>query len=147
MTARQIIGECFALLCAVMLGLAAGAVWLLPTVYLQRPLRWLAVLAGWLLGAAVRQWVHGRGWHAGVLAAVATVVASAYIHVLIATVNISAMMGYGLLDTMHTAGLSMLLDMARIGVRLPDLAWTIAGIAAALINARRAPRRKTRAAD
>lgn len=147
MTVRQIVGECFALLCAVMLGLAAGAVWLLPTVYLQRPLPWLAIVAGWLLGAAVRQWVHGRGWHAAVFAALATLVASVYIHILIAAVNISAMMGYGLLETMHIAGPSMLLDFARLATHAPDIAWGLAGIAAAMINARRAPRVRTRTAD
>ena len=60
MTVRQIVGECFALCCAVMLGLAAGAVWLLPSVFFQLPLRWLAIPAGWLLGTARRQSVHGR---------------------------------------------------------------------------------------
>lgn len=146
MTVRQIVGECFALLCAAMLGLAAGAVWLLPTVFMHRPLPWIAVPVGWLLGAAIRQWVHGRGWHAAVLAALATVVASVYIRVLISAVNISAMMGYGLIDSMHTAGLSMLLDFARVGMQPVDIAWAVAGIIAAVVNARRLPRSQTRTA-
>jgi hypothetical protein len=147
MIVRQIVGECFALLCAVMLGLAAGAIWLLPTVYLQRPLPWLAVPAGWLLAVAIRQWVQGRRWHAALLAALATVIASVYIRVLISAVNISAMMGYGLIDSMHTAGLSMLLDFARISMRPLDIGWAIAGVAAALISALRKPRRTMRTAN
>jgi hypothetical protein len=146
MTVRQIVGECFALFCAIMLGLAAGAVWLLPTVYLHRPLPWLAVPVGWFLAIAVRQWVHGQRWHAAILATVATVIASIYIHVLISAVNISAMMGYGLVDTMRTAGWPMLLDFARIGVRPLDIGWTAAGVVAAILSALRTTRRATRTA-
>jgi hypothetical protein len=144
MTVRQIVGECFALFCAVMLGLAAGAVWLLPTVFLHRPLPWLAVPAGWLLAIAVCQWVQGRSWHAALLAALATAIASIYIRVLISAVNISAMMGYGLIESMHTAGLPMLLDFARIGIGPLDIGWAVAGIVAAVIRALRAPRRAMR---
>ena len=147
MILRQIVGECFALFCAVMLGLAAGAVWLLPTVYLHRPLPWLAVPAGWLLAIAIRQWVQGRHWHAALLAGLATVIASIYIRVLISAVNISAMMGYGLIDSMHTAGLSMLMDFARISMRPLDIGWAIAGVVAAVISALRAPRRAMRTAN
>ncbi|QAU23399.1 hypothetical protein EO087_04900 [Dyella sp. M7H15-1] len=144
MIARQIVGECFALFCAAMLGLAAGAIWLLPTIYLQRPLPWLAVPVGWLLAIAVRQWVHGRRWHAAWLAAVATAIASVYVHVLISAVNISIMMGYGLIDAMRTAGWPMLLDFARISMRPVDIGWAIAGVIAAIIGALRMPRRVTR---
>jgi hypothetical protein len=146
MTVRQIIGECFALLCAAMLGLAAGAIWLLPTVFLHRPLPWLAIPAGWLLAAAVRQWVQGRGWRAALLAALATAVACFYVRVLISAVNISAMLGYGLVDAMRTAGLSTLVDFARIGMGPQDLAWSAAGIIAAVIDAWRKPRNRTRTA-
>jgi hypothetical protein len=141
MILRQLIGECFALFCSVMLGLAAGAVWLVPTVYLQRPLPWLALPAGWLLGLAIRQWVHGRPWHAAPFAALATLVASAYIRVLVSAVNISMMTGYSLVDAMHTAGLTMLLDFARISLRPSDVAWSLAGTALAAVTAWRKPRR------
>lgn len=135
MTVRQIVGECFALCCAVMLGLAAGAVWLLPTVYLHRPLPWLAIPAGWLLGIAMRQWVHGKAWNAALLAALATVIASLYIRVLITTVNISAMTDYGLLDAARTAGWSMLWDFTRLALSRVDVAWSLAGIVTAVVTA------------
>jgi hypothetical protein len=140
MTARQIAGECFALFCTLMLGLAAGAVWLLPTVFLRQPLPWLAVPAGWLLAIAIRQWVHGRRWHGAILAALATVIASLYIRVLISAVTISAMMGYGLIDSMRTAGFSMLLDFARIGMSPLDIGWAVAGVVVAVLCALRRPR-------
>lgn len=139
MSLRQLAGECFALCCAIMLGLAAGAVWLLPTVYLHRPLPWLAVPAGWLLGIAIRQWVHGKKWNAALLAALATAVASVYIRVLITTVNISAMTDYGLFDAAHTAGWPMLLDFTRLAVSRLDVAWSLAGIAVAAAIAMRSP--------
>jgi len=139
MTVRQIVGECFALCCAVMLGLAAGAVWLLPSVFFHRPLRWLAIPAGWLLGIAMRQWVHGRKWNAALLAALATAVASAYLRVLIAAVNLAAMMGYGLVHAMRTAGSSMLLDFARFGTGTLDIAWAVAGMVVAAVTALRTP--------
>jgi hypothetical protein len=146
MTVRQIVGECFALFCAVMLGLAGGAVWLLPTVLLRQPLPWLAVLVGWLLAIAIRKWVHARRWHSALLAVLATLIASIYIHMLISAVNISTMMGYGLLDSMRTAGLSMLLDVARIGMSPSDIVWTAAGLIAAVIPALRTPRKAMRTA-
>lgn len=137
MMVRKIVSECFALLCAVMLGLAAGAIWLLPTVFFHRPLPWLAIPAGWLLAIAMRQWVHSRKWNAALLAALATVIASAYIRVLITTVNIAAMMGYGLVNTMRTAGLSMLLDFAHLATSKADLAWMVAGVVVAVVVAMR----------
>ncbi|WP_333680466.1 hypothetical protein [Dyella sp.] len=140
MTVRQIVGECFALCCAVMLGLAAGAVWLLPTVYLHRPLPWLAIPAGWLLGIAIRQWVHGKKWNAALLAALATAIASIYIRVLITTVNISAMTDYGLLDAARTAGFSMLWDFMRFAISKPDIVWSLTGIVVAAMVAMRSPK-------
>lgn len=137
MTVRHILGECFALCCAIMLGLAAGAVWLLPTVYMHRPLPWLAMPAGWLLGIAIRQWVHGKPWNAALLAAFATGVACVYIRVLITTVTIAAMTDSGLLAAARTAGWPMLLDLTRLNLSKLDVAWSLAGIVAAAVTATR----------
>lgn len=144
MIVRKIVSECFALFCAVMLGLAAGAIWLLPTVFFHRSLPWLAVPAGWVLAIAIRQWVHGRKGNAALLAAVATVVASAYIRVLVTTVNIAAMMGYGLVNTMRTAGLPMLLDFAHLATSKTDIAWSVAGVIVAAVTAMRSPAASSR---
>lgn len=141
MSLRQILGECFALCCALMLGLAAGAIWLVVSLLLHRPMPWLALVAGWLLAIAIRHWVHGKKWNAALLASFATLVASAYLRVLMAAVDVAAMMGYGLVDAMRTAGLSMLLDLARIGLSKSDAAWAVAGAIVAAITATRTPRR------
>ena len=137
MSVRHILGECFALCCAIMLGLAAGAVWLLPTVYMHRPLPWLAIPAGWLLGIAIRQWVHGKRWNAALLAAFATAVACVYIRLLITTVTIAAMTDDGLLTAARTAGWSMLLDFTRLNLSGLDVAWSLAGIVVAAVTATR----------
>jgi len=148
MTVRQIIGEGFALCCAIMLGLAAGAVWLLPAVHFQRPLPWLAVPAGWLLAIAIRQWVHAKRWNAAWLAAFATLVACTYSHVLTVAVNLSAALGYGLIEVIRTAGLSMLLDLAHLAAGRVDVAWAVVGIAVAAATAlRHSPAAPARRSD
>jgi hypothetical protein len=56
------------------------------------------------------------------------------------------MRGFGLVDTMRTAGWPMLLDFARISMRPLDIGWTAAGVVAALLSALRKTRRATRTA-
>jgi hypothetical protein len=143
MMLRRVLGECFALFCAVMLGLAAGAVWLVPTVFLRQSLPWLALPIGWLLAVAIRQWVHGGKWSAVLLASVATVVACAYLQILTVATDLSAMMGYGLIDAMRAAGSSMLWDLARVGLGPRDIAWCVAGVIVAAITAARSKPRAT----
>jgi hypothetical protein len=143
MILQRVLGECFALICAVMLGLAAGALWLVPIVLVRHPLPELAVLAGWMLTLAIRQWVHGRKGNILVLAWVATVVACGYVRVLTVAANIAAMMGYGLVDAMRTAGYGMLLDLARIGLTRHDIFWDVAGLIVVAIVSLRGGSRAT----
>lgn len=142
MSLRQLIGECFALLCAVMLGLAAGAMWLLPTLFLHRQMPWMAIPVGWLLAHATCQWVHKRAWNAAALASIATVVATVYVHVLGAATTLWEMTsGYGLMGVIRTAGIPMLLDLARFGVNSGDIAWCVAGIVVAVLVSLRLTRK------
>ena len=143
MTLQRMLGELFALICALMLGLAAGALWLVPMAMLRRPLPELAVLAGWLLAFAIRRWVHGRKWNVLLLAWLATALACAYVRVLMVAANIAAMMGFGLLEAMHTAGYSMLMDMARMRATPTDVFWDVGGlVVAALVSLRPAARKR-----
>jgi vitamin B12 transport system permease protein len=137
MTFRQIASECLGLLCAVMLGLAAGAVWMLPMAYTGRPLPWLALPAGWLLGAAMRIWVHTSRLGASLLAALATVLACLYARCLLEGVQLAGITGYGMLEAMRTAGPDMLLALARISLGKLDALWFAAGMVLAVRNARR----------
>jgi hypothetical protein len=147
MNLRQAIGEVFALFCAVMLGLAAGAVWLLPTLHFHRAMPWMAILIGWLLAHAICQWVHQRALNAAILAAVATVVATVYVHVLgVATTLWEMTSGFGLIGVIRTAGLRMLLDLAHMGVGALDVAWCLAGVVVAVVTALRLLRRTKRTA-
>ena len=128
MKVRAAFSLLFALVSALMLGLAAGAVWMVPTLYSRHPLPWLALPAGWLLGKAVRHWVRPAGGHAALLAATATFVAVLYVNVLTAAARISGLMGLGLIDSMRTAGLSLLLQLAELGCTPVDDVWFLAGM-------------------
>lgn len=130
----------FAAFSAAMLGLAAGAVWMLPTMALHRPLPMLAPVAGWLLALAIRSWVRPAGTVAAILAAGATVLAAAYVQVLTAAVRVAASMGIGLLDALREAGLVMLLTLAQLGARPVDIFLALAGAALAAWIASHRPR-------
>ena len=142
MSARVAFSALFALISAVMLGLAAGAVWMVPTLYLQRPLPWLALPIGWLLGKTVRSWVRPAGGHAALLAALATCTAAIYVNLLTAAARIAGLMGMGLIDAMRTAGLRLLLELATLGQAATDNVWFVIGVAVAALTALRATRPK-----
>lgn len=137
MSARRLFGWLFALLSTAMLGLAAGAVWMLAILIMQRTLPWLALPLGWLLALAIRRWVMPPGTGAAALAALTTLLAAAYVSVLTAAAQIAGSLGMGLIDTVHTAGAGMLLTIARLSLTAGTLGWFIAGAAVAAWFARR----------
>lgn len=143
MNARVAFSWLFALISAVMLGLAAGAVWMVPTLYMQRPLPWLAIVMGWLLGKAVRSWVRPPGAGAALLAALAMVSAAVYVNLLTAAARIAGSMGLGLVDTLRTAGLGLLMHLAQLANAPADNAWYAAGLGLAAVVAGRAARPRT----
>jgi hypothetical protein len=140
--ARRLAVLLFAAFSAAMLGFAAGAVWMLPTMFLQRPLPWLAIPVGALLGWAVRYWVRPAGRVAALLAAAASALAGIYVSMLTAAVRIAGSMGLGLTDAMREAGAGMLLQLARMALSGTELAWFAAGaVVAAWAAARPSTRR------
>ena len=142
MNARVALSWLFSLISAVMLGLAAGAVWMVPTLYLQRPLPWLAIPVGWLLGKAVRHWVRQAGAYAAVLAALAALTAALYVNLLTAAARIAGLMGLGLIDAMRTAGFRLLLQLAELGSMPTDDVWYAIGMGLAALTAGRIVRQK-----
>lgn len=138
MRLRSLAGTIFALFCAAMLGLAAGAVWMLAAVSLGQVAAWLALPAGWLLATAMRHWVYpGHRLGAATLAAAATLLAAIYVSVLIAAARIAGSMGIGLVEALRTAGVGMLLELARLGLSRGAALWFFAGIVlAAILGAR-----------
>jgi vitamin B12 transport system permease protein len=136
------LGIFFALICTVMIGLAAGAVWLVPTVLMGKLMPWLAIPIGWFLGRIVRGWVNPGGrTGAGALAAIAMVTASAYLTVLVAGARIAGSLGLGFFDTLHVAGIALLTDIARMTLTGGDIAWYATGTILAVIGALRGRRK------
>jgi vitamin B12 transport system permease protein len=142
MSARRLWMLLFALLSAAMLGLAAGAVWMVATLYLRHPLPWLVLAVGAVLAWTIRAGVLAPGRNAALLSALATALAAIYVNVLIAGVQIAGSMGLGLVDTLRTAGLTMLWELARSSLRPADIVWTIVGMLLAAWLAWRAPRKR-----
>ena len=137
MKIRAVFSFLFALLSALMLGLAAGAMWMVPTLYSQRSLPWLALPVGWLLGKAVRHWVRPAGGHAAVLAAFATFIAVLYVNVLMAAARIAGLMGLGLVDSLRTSGLALLVQLAELSCTPVDDVWFLAGMGLSALVAMR----------
>ncbi len=130
----------FALFSAAMLGLAAGALWMVATLYVRHPLPWLALPIGAVLGWAIRAFVRRPGTGAALLAAIATALATFYVNMLIAGVLIAGNMGMGLVATLRTAGAAMLWQLARLALTPLDAACTTVAILLAAWIAWRAPR-------
>ena len=143
MTLRGVWTLVFSLFSAAMLGLAAGAVWMVATLYLRHPVPWLVLPIGALLAWTIRAGVLAPGRAAALLSAIATALAAIYVNVLIASVEIAGSMSMGLVDAIRTAGIGMLWQLARVAVRPMDVAWTIAGMLLAAWLAQRSPRKRS----
>jgi vitamin B12 transport system permease protein len=137
----------FALLCAVTFGLAAGAIWMVPTMFAGRSLPWLALPIGWLLGQVVGRWIRSRGVQGGALAALATLLAATYTKCLVVAANIAGMMGIGFVDALREAGFRMLTSLAAASLGWTESMIYLLGAAIAAIAAAREPRKVTRPAS
>ncbi len=135
MSTRRLLALVFATFSTVMLGLAAGAVWMVISIYREQLMPWLALPCGLLLAWVIRLSVHRPGSGAALLASAATILASVYMNMLLVAVKISGQMGMGLIDTLRSAGVDMLWQLARLGLTHADLGWTLAGAAAAASTA------------
>ena len=132
----------FGLFSAIMLGLAAGAIWMVATLYLRQLMPWLALPVGAVLAWAVRGSVLRPGVGAAALAALATLLAAFYMSMLLAGVRLAGDMGLGLLDVLRTAGPGMLWALAELALTPWMLAWFAAGAALAAVIGMRPPRRR-----
>ena len=126
---RRMFANAFAAISAAMLGLATGALWMLPTTYLRSSLPWLAVPLGALLGWAIAHWVLPRRG-AALLAALATLLAAAYVSVLIAAARLAGNMDMGLVEAMRIAGAGMLWSLVRLSLDVVQLVQRGLGLAA-----------------
>ena len=142
MSPRNAVVAVSGLFIAVMLRLAAGAVWMVATLYVGRPLPWLAMPAGVLLALTIRLGVRPAGIGAALLAACATVLAALYVNLLIAGVLIAGSMGLGLIEALRTAGFGMLWQLTRLALSPADIGWTVPAVLLAAWLAWRKPRRR-----
>lgn len=143
MTARSIFSLLFALLSTTMLGLAAGALWMVVALFMRQPVPWLALPLAIALSWAIRHGVRKPGSLAALLSALATALAVAYVGMLVAAAQIAGSMGMGLVDALRTAGTGMLWALARLGFSPADLAWGLfAVVIAAWLGLRPLPERK-----
>ncbi|CAM5269062.1 hypothetical protein [Rhodanobacter lindaniclasticus] len=124
MRARSVPALLFALFSAAMLGLAAGAVWMVAALYSRHPLPWLAVPIGVALAWIIRAGVRRPGVGAMLLAAGATALSMIYVNMLIAGVKIAGNLGLDLIEALRTAGFAMLWQLARLAMTPADLGWT-----------------------
>lgn len=142
MSARLVFTLVFALVSTAMLGLAAGALWMVATLYFRQPLPWMALPLAVLLSWTIRHGVRKPGGLAALLCALATALAVIYVGVLIAAAQIAGSMGLGLVDTLRTAGAGMLWALARLGFSPADLGWAaVAVVMAAWLGLRPLPLR------
>ena len=144
MSARSVFGLAFAAFIAAMLGLAAGALWMVVTLYQRHPMPWLVLPIAAVLAWAIRNGVRKPGNGAALLAALATLLASVYVSMLIAAAQIAGNMGLGLIDTLQTAGTGMLWQLARIGFSPSEGIWTVLAMLLAAWLGRRPPPLKKR---
>lgn len=128
----------FSLLSSAMLGLAAGAVWMLPTAYLQTRLPWLAWPIGAMLGWAVARWAAPRTG-TPLMAALATLVAAGYISVLEVAAELAGNMDMGLVEAMRIAGGGMLAALSMLSLTAGQIFWFATGALIAALVARRVP--------
>jgi hypothetical protein len=136
MSLHSVFRALFALICAAMLGLAAGAVWMVAALYAGHATSWLALPFAVVLAWTIRHWVQSPGRYAAMLAALAALLAALYVNVLMASALIAANMGIGIVDALRTAGAGMLLQLARMGFSAADAGWYLvaAGLAAVLAS-------------
>ena len=140
MNLRTVSSFVFAIFSSAMLGLAAGAIWTVAALYLRQPAPWLALPLAAGLAWAVRQGVRPPGAVAALLAALATGLAAIYTAMLLAGLQIAALMGLGLITTLHSAGFAMLWQLAQLATAPADLVWFCLAMAVAAWLAWRKPR-------
>ncbi|MDN5924783.1 MAG: hypothetical protein L0H70_07275, partial [Xanthomonadales bacterium] len=139
----------FAWFAAAMLGLAAGAVWMVVALYAQAAYpwvvsAWLALPTGALLALAIRQWIWPHGVVAATMAAFATLLAAAYLSLLLAAIRLGGAIGINILDAMRSAGLNMLASLARLAITPADVIWFVLGAALVVWTARGYADRRSR---
>ncbi|HET7268685.1 MAG TPA: hypothetical protein VFJ15_11305 [Oleiagrimonas sp.] len=132
-----------AVLYTVVVALALGAVWMALSMRVYSAHTWFAVVAGLAMGYATRAWITRRRYAGMVLAVAGTFLAMVYMACLRVGLILAAIMGLGYVHTLKTAGIDMLLALARNTLDVRVLVATLIGMAlAAWVTWRRGSRQK-----
>ena len=128
-----------------MLALATGALWLLLCLAMPRidPRTWPALPLALVVGAMVRGWMIDQRQPAAWLAAIAMLVAAAYMRVLLMATELAGSFGMGFMQAIRHAGASMLLHLAWMSVTPLDVGvYAAAAVLAAVVAWRLRPDRR-----
>jgi hypothetical protein len=128
---------------ALMVALAGGAVWALIALWHESELCFLALPLSAFIGVLLRRPGPGVNAIGGLLALLFSTLACAYALGLIATAQVSLLLGQRLTDTLHRIGTDMALSVAWARLDTFDLACLAAalllGTACAALPPRRSP--------
>ncbi len=126
-----------------MAGLAAGALWLLLVLWMPslHAHTWLAMPLALLLGPLVRAWLIAAPVPAAILAALAMLLACAYLRVLLVAAHLAGSFGMGFMQAWQNAGTAMLVHLAWLATGPAALAVYLASAALAALLAWRMPLR------
>lgn len=121
----------FAILGAIVVALALGAVWMALILLVASARWWFALPAGVIMGYTARAWItHQRPW-ATLLAVAGMALTAIYMKCLYAGLLLAAVLGLGLVHTLERAGLGMLLALARASLEPRFVIATLVGMALA----------------
>ncbi len=121
----------FAIICTLAIALALGAIWMALTLHVASARWWFGMPAGAAMGYATRAWVTPQRTWAALLAVSGTVLTAIYMKCLYAGLLVATVMGLGLVDTLRTAGVGMLLALARDSLQPRFAIATLVGMALA----------------
>ncbi|NII11573.1 hypothetical protein [Oleiagrimonas sp. C23AA] len=131
----QGIGLIFAIVSAAMIGLAAGAIWMLLSAYMQRGLPWLIILIGLVVGLVTRAAISRSRWLGPLLAALGTAMAYVYLLGLSGAMLLAGTFGMSFGQALRHAGFAMLADIAWFRLGAPQLVLMLIGMAIAAFTA------------
>lgn len=129
-----------ALVTALMVALASGAVWALIALWHDSELCFLALPLALFIGRLLRQRGTGLGWGRGLMAAAFTTLACTYALGLIATAQVSMLLGQRLTDTLPRIGVEMALAVAWARLSAADMAVLAAAVVLGFLCAALPPR-------
>lgn len=101
---------------ALMVALAAGAVWCVLQLYLRFDLIGIALLVGAVIAWVLRRQGFGRTVSGAVIAAISTTVACAYAGYLLAAASVASFLGESMRSTLLKIGPDMAGAIARAGM-------------------------------